>query len=436
MYSDEHVIVVGLGFGDEGKGAVVDALCQDGSVASVVRFNGGAQAAHNVVVDGRHHTFSQFGSGTFAGTPTLLSRHVLVEPIALAAEARELAALGVADPLRLVAADENALLTTPIHVAANRAREDTRGSSRHGSCGKGIGETVWYSLVSRWRPAVGSVFEGQTVPGPAGSPPTVGDCGDPARMRRRLDALARYYEPLLAGGDHGFPSVDSLVSLYRDFAGAVRTVSGDEVGRRAGTGRLVFEGAQGVLLDQWRGFHPHTTWSTVTPDNARALLAVAGLRARVLGVTRTYHTRHGPGPLPTEDPGIRFPERHNGTGRYQGEWRAGHLDAVLLRYAVAACGGVDGLAVTHLDHTRAGLSAALAYDVGSGTEITELPWQRPGTELTTLLNRCVPRLTRLPEDPDAVVDWFERLLDVPVRVTGAGADRSDHQVRVPLPLHH
>lgn len=424
MYSGEHVVVVGLGFGDEGKGAVVDALCQDGSVASVVRFNGGAQAAHNVVAGDRHHTFSQFGSGTLSGTPTLLSRYVLVEPIALAAEARALAALGVEDPLRLVSIDEDALLTTPIHVAANRTREDARGQGRHGSCGMGIGETAWYSLVSRRRPEPGSLFEGQQVTGVPGDAPTVGDCGNPARLRRKLDALARFYEPLVS---HGYPTIDELVSLYRDFADAVRTVSGDEVGRRAEEGQLVFEGAQGVLLDEWHGFHPHTTWSTVTPGNARTLLG--DRRTRVLGVTRTYHTRHGAGPLPTEDPLIRnrFPELHNDTGRYQGGWRAGRLDAVLLRYAVAACGGIDGLAVTHLDHAAEGLEAAVAYRTPSGAEITELP---AGPGLTELLGQCTPRLASLPAD---VIGWFENLLDTPVQVTGSGPDRSGYRVRIPVP---
>jgi adenylosuccinate synthase len=426
----EHVVVVGLGFGDEGKGAVVDALCQDGSVATVVRFNGGAQAAHNVVDGDRHHTFSQFGSGTLSGTPTLLSRYVLVEPIALAAEARELAALGVDDPLGLVSIDSRALLTTPIHVAANRAREDARGRGRHGSCGKGIGETAWYSLVDRRRPEPGRVFEGQPVPGVPGSAPTVGDCGDPVRLRRKLDALARFYGPLLAGGDHGFPAVDELVSLYGDFAGAVRTVPDGETGRLAEGGKLVFEGAQGVLLDEWHGFHPHTTWSTVTPDNARALLG--GRPARVLGVTRTFQTRHGAGPMPAEDPAVRFPEPHNGTGRYQGEWRRGHLDAVLLRYAIAVCGGVDGLAVTHLDHVESGLEVATGYRTDSGV-LTDLPVGHQ--ELTTLLGSCTPVLAGLPDNAAAVVDWFERTLDVPVLVTGSGADRSGYRVRMPVPPH-
>ncbi len=407
-----HVVVVGLGFGDEGKGAVVDALCADGSVSSVVRFNGGAQAAHNVIADGRHHTFSQFGSGTLAGVPTLLSRHVLVEPIALAAESRELAGLGVPDPLRLLTVDTRALLTTPVHVAANRAREDARGRARHGSCGKGIGETVWYSLLDGARP--GDVVEHQRVLGTPGAAPTVGDCGSPTTLRRKLDALVRCYEPLT--GDRF--RVAELVALYRAFADAVRVVDGDEVGRLADRGRLVFEGAQGVLLDENHGFHPHTTWSTVTPRNARELLD--GRPARVIGVTRTYQTRHGAGPLPTENPALlqRFPEAHNGTGQYQGAWRAGHLDAVLLRYALSVCGPVDALAVTHLD--TADLSVASAYRTPGGL-VTRLTSAR-------LPERGVPVLEPL-TDP---VAWLERWTGLPVEVTGRGPARADYSLRVPV----
>ncbi|MEU4744862.1 adenylosuccinate synthetase [Actinosynnema sp. NPDC023658] len=407
---DGHTIVVGLGFGDEGKGAVVDALCHDHPVTTVVRFNGGAQAAHNVVVDDRHHTFSQFGSGTLAGVPTHLSRHVLVEPIALAGEARALEALGVTDPLRLLSIDADALLTTPIHVAANRAREDARGPARHGSCGKGIGETTWYSLLTDRHAEPGDVVEHQEVIGVPGPAPTVGDCDHPAVLRRKLDALARFYEPLV--GDRY--RVDDLVSLYRDFAAAVRTTTGDEVGRLADRGPLVFEGAQGVLLDQHHGFHPHTTWSTVTPDNAKALLGHR--HATVLGVTRTYQTRHGAGPFPTEDHDVltRFPERHNDTGHYQGSWRAGHLDAVLLRHAVTACGGIDALAVTHLDADR--LKVATAYDA-----------PLPTTDLTAVLTDRTPTLVDLP-DP---VAWLEEHLGLPVLVTGAGPDRAHYTVRTP-----
>lgn len=386
--NQDHVIVVGLGFGDEGKGAVVDALCAEGGVSTVVRFNGGAQAAHNVIAGGRHHTFSQFGSGTLAGVPTWLSRYVLVEPIALATESRELEALGVANPLSLMSVDAGALLTTPFHVAANRARERARGGDRHGSCGKGIGETAWYGLLAG--ASEGDVVEGQRVLGEPGPAPTVGDCLNPAVLRRRLDALARFYEPLIGDG----PDVGELVGLYTAFADAVRVTVGDEAGGLADAGRLVFEGAQGVLLDETHGFHPHTTWSTTTPRNAKALLG--GRPARVLGVTRTYQTRHGAGPLPTEDQSVldRFPEAHNGTGEFQGAWRAGHLDATLLSYSVDCCGGIDGLAVTHLD--------AGGLKVATGGALEDL------------------------SDP---VTYLEDLLGVDVLVTGTGPTRADYAVR-------
>ena len=106
---NEHVAVVDLGYGDAGKGTVVDALCADGPVRAVLRFNGGAQAAHNVVMpSGRHHTFAQFGAGTFAGVPTHLTRFVAIDPLALAAEA---AALG--NPFELLTVDADSPLTTP-----------------------------------------------------------------------------------------------------------------------------------------------------------------------------------------------------------------------------------------------------------------------------------------------------------------------------------
>ncbi|MEW1735800.1 adenylosuccinate synthetase [Nocardia beijingensis] len=401
-----HIIVVDLGFGDAGKGATVDWLCAPESgfeVCAVVRFNGGAQAAHNVIAEGRHHTFAQFGSGTFAGVPTLLSRHMLVEPIALAAEARQLAALGVRDPLSSLRIDGRALLTTPIHIAANRAREDARGSARHGSCGRGIGETAGYAL--------------------AHAAPTVADCLRPPVLRRKLRELAAHYGPLIAPSEHRFEPIDDLVDMYREFAAAVRIVGDDQLARLARRGTVVFEGAQGVLLDEWRGFHPHTTWSTAEPRTARAMLAEIGASGCVLGVTRTYQTRHGAGPFPTEDAGLDLPEPHNTSGRYQGEFRLGHLDTVLLRYAIEVSGGIDGLAVNHLD-VAGKLYAATSYAV-DGRTLDTLPigrWQDLDhqRELTRTLTRAQPLLTELPDDP---VPWLARTLGVPVVLTADGPDR-------------
>ncbi|MFL1438943.1 adenylosuccinate synthetase, partial [Nocardiopsis protaetiae] len=178
-WADTSAVVVDLGFGDAGKGVTVDLLCARRRYGAVVRANGGAQAAHNVVApDGRHHTFSQFGSGTLTGVPTHLSRLMVVDPFALAAEGAHLASLGVPDPFALVTVDARALIATPWHQEANRVREVARGGGRHGSCGMGVGETMAYALA---RP---------------GDAPTVGDCREPARLRRRLHRLADHLDTL------------------------------------------------------------------------------------------------------------------------------------------------------------------------------------------------------------------------------------------------
>src|SRR5581483_3933927 len=134
------IISVGLGFGDEGKGATVDFLARKLGADLVVRYSGGSQAGHNVQLpDGRRHTFSQFGAGTLAAIPdhprTYLGPNVIIDPLALAREARHLADLGVRDPARLVTVHPRCLVASPWHQAANRLRELARGDARHGSCG-------------------------------------------------------------------------------------------------------------------------------------------------------------------------------------------------------------------------------------------------------------------------------------------------------------
>jgi adenylosuccinate synthase len=406
------VIVVGLGFGDEGKGATVDWLCAQGGVSAVVRFNGGAQAAHNVVADGIHHTFAQFGSGTLAGVPTYLSDKMLIEPISLAAEADALERIGVGDPFSMLTVHPDALLTTPVHVAANRTREDARGTGRHGSCGRGIGETAFYETVN---PAA----------------PRVRDCLDPVVLRNKLDAMAYFYEPLIGSGGHSHPAVDAMCDLYTEFAGAVRIAGNGYLTDRATTGRLVLEGAQGVLLDEWRGFHPHTTWSTTTPANARTLLRSIGQPAGfVLGVLRTYQTRHGAGPLPSEDCTLHrlLPEPHNGTGVYQGDWRVGHLDPVVLRYAVQACGGLDGLALTHLDRIGAG-GAVREYRYRDHL-VRKLPLGPAKdldhqSDLTRLLASSSTILDPLPNTGPEFSASIEQLLGAPVVLRSDGPDRKN-----------
>ena len=332
-------VVCDLGFGDAGKGSITDWLVRETGSKLVVRYNGGAQAGHTVVTDdGRTHTFAQFGSGTFVpGVRTHLSRFVVVHPGGLLVEAERLARIGVRDALERLSIHADARVVTPFHQAAGQLRELARGAARHGSCGIGVGETVGDALAHP-EDAI-----------------RVHDLGDPrpklARIRERYRAEFPRAEPF---------EDDTLVDRWLDSIRAFRDVrlADDAIPNEP----VVFEGAHGVLLDEWRGFHPHTTWSTCTFDHALDLLR--GYRGEIvrLGVLRTYMTRHGPGPFPTEERALDFPEPPNPTGEWQGAFRLGWLDAVLARYAIAACGGVDSLALTHCDRFRPGFRMARAYD--------------------------------------------------------------------------
>jgi adenylosuccinate synthase len=435
-----HLIVVDLGYGDAGKGTIVDwlvtraARTEGSQVSTVVRFNGGAQAAHNVIRDdGRWHTFAQFGSGTFTpGTRTFLSRFMLVDPLAMTAEAANLARLGIPDPLGLVTIDADALLTTPYHRAANQAREAARGDGRHGSCGMGIGETARYALDH---------------PEDA---PRAGDMTSPRTMVRKLTQLCdRLAEELRdnppASVDGTLPPPADLAAVYRAVAGRIQLAGDGHLARLLREGPVVFEGAQGVLLDEWRGFHPYTTWSTTTFANAETLLAEAGQTATRLGVTRTYQTRHGPGPFPTQDPALRLPEPHNGNGRWQGPFRVGHLDAVALRYAVAiaggvaGAGGVDAIALTHLDAARnhpAQLRICRAYDThgtdthGSARQhVDRLPLGAyqdlvHQERLTQLLLTARPVYSQV-INPEEWPDVVSEIIGAPVALTSHGPATAD-----------
>jgi len=404
------VIVVDLGFGDAGKGVVTDALVRNLGARAVVRFNGGAQAGHNVVTpDGRHHTFAQLGAGTFVpGVRTHFSSHTVVHPTALRVEADRLARVGVHDALARFSVSPRAKVVTPYHQAANRIRERARGAARHGSCGVGIGEVMRDALA-----APEDVIEVRHLYDVRALRRLLERARE--RLRAEVEPLGRFEESSLF--DDG----------ATDFIGrlpAMRMIE-DDAFTASIAGPVVFEGAQGVLLDEWRGFHPYTTWSTCTFDNA--LEIARGCEVQRIGVLRTYATRHGPGPFPTERT-LPVIERHNGHGAWQGGFRVGDLDIALLRYAIAACGGVDGLAVTHLD----ALPALSPWRVC----VAHRPDDRDGhlfsdgrpivgrfrdlehqSALTEALFRVTPVLTEPSGHP---MRWLEAALGTPVVMTANG----------------
>lgn len=350
------IFLAGLGFGDEGKGTITDYLTRKLGARLVVRYNGGFQAAHHVVLpDGRWHCFSQYGSGTLAGARTHLSRFMIVNPEHFRNETHALETLGVEAPSSLVTVSPHALVATPYHGILNRARERARGLGRHGSCGMGIGETVSMSIdhpalalrVGHLRNEGVALYYLQKIR----------DFVLAELLRLKGEGNATDAELGLSTEFRQADVVPRALDDARVFARTVRQAEDSglpDMMRRAEV--TIFEGAQGVLLDETHGFAPHTTWSDCTFWNAEKLVAPIrdDLELRKLGVLRCFQTRHGPGPMPTEDAACLplLDGDHNQEGPFQGPMRAGHLDLVLTKYAIDVLGGIDGIALTHMDKMR------------------------------------------------------------------------------------
>lgn len=366
--------VIGAGYGDEGKGRTVDALVaaatHDGFRPWVVRFNSGAQAGHTVVTpDGRRHVFHQVGSGAFLGAPTYLGPEVVLNPWLLDGELDALAACGVNAP-RLIA-DPSAPVSVPWDAMINQALEHARGAGRHGSCGVGFGETVERSEDPAF--ALRGI-----------------DLNDDARVRARLTAIRHEYLPrrLEAVGlppDALGARMDNTALIDRFVADAL------SLGARlewcapdvlADQEALVFEGAQGLRLDQDLGDFPFVTRShTGLPGIAR-LAHDAGLsrlcRLDVHYVTRAYGTRHGAGPLPDElsaAPAPGFSDSTNVPNPYQGTLRFALLDPDALRSNIER----DLERVSHKPHRQ--IEERL---LESGPRDAEILVVRPLLEVTCL----------------------------------------------------
>lgn len=344
-------LVAGLAYGDEGKGATVDALVRYTGSDLVVRYNGGAQCAHNVTIDnGRHHTFSQFGSGSFVpGVRTFLSRYVLINPISMLMEARELNELGVDDLMSRTYVDWKTVIITPFQKSLNRLQEMARGSARHGSTGSGIGVTRY-----------DHINHGDQVL-------LAGDLVNAKVTKEKLlfirDLCNERVKDLVLPTSNAVnielsklredSTIHWYVNAYQDWIySGLSLVSGLHAIEYSKD--IIFEGGQGVLLDEKYGFQPHTTWTDITYANATAILEDAGYKGdiRKIGVLRSYYTRHGDGPFQSEDSSMKSvipSENHNTGEEYTGKFRIGSLDISLLLYSINVIGGVDHLAVNHMD---------------------------------------------------------------------------------------
>lgn len=352
MKERKSFLVAGLGFGDEGKGTTVDFLTRKYNAHTVIRYNGGAQAFHNVVTkNGRQHGFAQFGSGTFVpGVKTHLSRFTIINPETMVNEERHLKELGIYDSFARTTIDGDALVATPYHKIINRLREIARNDKRHGSCGMGIGEAI-----------TDSAKYGNSVL-------LVKNLKDQKLTRKKLEFIR--WEKIKSAFTLDLPdtkivsglleNLDSdlymgeYLEFYKFFAAKLANIVGnDYLPKIISEGTAIFEGAQGILLDPKFGFPPHVTKTDITFDNALTLLKEASYDGRIerVGVLRSYFTRHGAGPFLTEDETMTrlLPDSHNNEGPWQGKFRVGYFDGVLANYAISSLGFVDDLMLTNLD---------------------------------------------------------------------------------------
>jgi adenylosuccinate synthase len=442
--SPRAFVVAGLGFGDEGKGSVVDWLVRRHGASLVVRYNGGPQAAHHVVTDaGQWHCASQLGAGALVpGVRTHLAETVLVDPLALHGEARALLRLGVGDPLERLTIDPRAVVVTPLHGILNRMQELARGARRHGSCGRGVGQ----AQLDRERGGVPVVRVADLFT----LDPLEGAIT--ALWRVKLDLAeqlvdARPADEGLRGelvrlADKALPA--SMAAALHAVArrGAIRTAMRPPI-----DGPIVFEGAQGLLLDRDYGFFPHVTPSRTTFAGALACLeAIAGgamprSAAVRVGVLRAYATRHGAGPLLTEDSTLdAVPEPHNAAHPWQGAFRRGWFDVPAARHALRAVGGIDALVLTHLDTHEAHIAAAaggharaaIAYAEGAlRRRVRDFPAGdgsiAAAAARTAWWSTCAPVYTEVPRDRDAFAAWLERdaALGVPIAARSEGPTARD-----------
>lgn len=339
------ILLAGLAYGDEAKGATVDFLCRSLPVDLVVRYNGGSQAAHNVVTaNGHHHTFSQFGSGTLVSSHvrTHLSRFMLVDPLCMMNEAEALHNIG-ARPWRSTTVDPRCVIITPFHKQVNRLREQARGEARHGSCGMGVG------VAREW-----SIFQGENDTLHAG------DIANLNLLKYKLEIQEARFEHEFGDFRLAGVSLPSLMSAYTDWleqADLQASLPSSEL--------AIFEGAQGVLLDETHGIEPYRTWTDCTFKNADTICDEAGIEKRYrLGCVRAYLTRHGAGPLAQEQINLPLEEPHNMANPWQGAFRSAPFDFALINAAIETLGGIDGIALSHLDAFGGHYAGAFGSDVG------------------------------------------------------------------------
>ncbi|MFJ1291292.1 adenylosuccinate synthase [Paracoccus yeei] len=418
-----NVVVVGAQWGDEGKGKIVDWLSERADV--IARFQGGHNAGHTLVIGNQVYKLSLLPSGIVrAGKMAVIGNGVVLDPWALFAEIDKLSAQGVQiSPENLMIA-ENTPLILPLHQDLDKLREDAAGASKIGTTGRGIG------------PAYEDKVGRRTI--------RVADLGDEETLDARLDRLLAHHDPLRQG--LGATPIDraelrakllEIAPKLLQYAQPVWKVMNDY--RRAGK-RILFEGAQGSLLDIDFGTYPYVTSSTTMSGMAATGTGMGpSAIGFVLGIVKAYTTRVGSGPFPSEledEDGQRLGERGHEFGTVTGrKRRCGWFDAVLVRQT-CAISGVDGIALTKLDVLDGfkTLKICTGYEI-DGQHFDHLPTaaalqakvtpvyeEMPGWQQSTQGARS---WADLPAEAIKYVRRIEELIQCPVALLSTSPERDD-----------
>ena len=419
----KNVVVIGTQWGDEGKGKIVDLLTDRAS--AVVRFQGGHNAGHTLVIEGKKTVLHLIPSGILrAGVRCLIGNGVVLSPSALFEEVAMLEANGVPARERL-GISESCPLILPYHIALDRARELARGNKAIGTTGRGIGPT-YEDKVSRRGIRLGELL-------------------DPEHFKERLREVMEYHNFAL---QYYFKTeavdyqrvLDEALAQGEQLAPLVEDVPGTLHRLRAEGKSIMFEGAQGALLDIDHGTYPYVTSSTTTAGGAASGSGV-GPRALdyVLGIVKAYTTRVGAGPFPTElfdADGKHLGEKGHEFGATTGrQRRCGWLDVVALRRSLEL-NSVTGMCITKLD-VLDGLQTVkicVAYKL-DGKEIDVPPVgadqfekcepvliEMPGWSESTVGRKSVDQLPQAARD---YLNKVEQLCGVPIDIISTGPDREE-----------
>ena len=418
-----NVVILGTQWGDEGKGKIVDLLTEQAD--AVVRFQGGHNAGHTLVIGGEKTVLHLIPSGVLrAGVQCLIGNGVVLSPAAVLKEIDTLESSGVPvlDRLKISAACP---LILPYHVALDQAREVRRGENKIGTTGRGIGPCYEDKAARRGL--------------------RLGDLRDPARFAASLEevldyhnhVLQHYYgvatlelsvvlEEALAHGERLMPMMADVTSLLHEY--------------RETRARLLFEGAQGSLLDIDHGTYPFVTSSNTTAGGTATGSGFGPLFLDyVLGITKAYTTRVGSGPFPTElfdETGLRLAERGHEFGATTGRpRRCGWFDAVALRTAVNI-NSVSGLCLTKLDVLDGleEISVCVGYTNDSGETVAnpidavDYENLRPVYESLTGWSEStvgLKSLDALPTSARAYITRLEELVGAPIDIISTGPDREE-----------